>query len=235
VVTTEWAVHDARRWPGGQTRVVVEISADKVIVRVQCRAAKDSCTRTLPQGVELVALAQSIADEIAWSGAGDPILATMRRFKDDVCACRDRACVDEVEKTMMEWAMKNMDLFKKMKPTKAQDVEADQISEAMDACKEKLEPERDPIVRSFPSGKTGSPECDEYLATFDKVVTTCADKLGPALDAMKQSREAQAEAFQQWATLDDASFQATVEAAASGCKAANDAVRQSARSMGCKL
>jgi hypothetical protein len=82
---------------------------------------------------------------------------------------------------------------------------------------------------------TGSPECDEYLKTFDDVVAKCKDKLGPALDAMKQSRDAQADAFKQWGSLDEASRKATVEAAATGCKAATDAIKQSATSMGCTL
>lgn len=84
-------------------------------------------------------------------------------------------------------------------------------------------------------GSTGSPECDEYLKTFDDVVNKCKDKLGPALDAMKQSRDAQADAFKQWGSLDEASKKATIEAAATGCKSATDAIKQSATSMGCTL
>lgn len=82
---------------------------------------------------------------------------------------------------------------------------------------------------------TGSAECDEYLKTFDDVVAKCKDKLGPALDAMQQSRDAQAEAFKQWASLDEATKKAAVEAAATGCKSATDALKQSATSMGCTL
>ena len=85
------------------------------------------------------------------------------------------------------------------------------------------------------AASTGSPECDEYLKAFDDVVAKCKDKLGPALDAMKQSRDAQAEAFKSWGTLDEASKKATIEAAATGCKSATDALKQSATSMGCTL
>ncbi len=85
------------------------------------------------------------------------------------------------------------------------------------------------------AASTGSPECDEYLKTFDDVVNKCKDKLGPALDAMKQSRDAQADAFKQWGSLDEASKKATIEAAATGCKSATDAIKQSATSMGCTL
>jgi hypothetical protein len=73
-------------------------------------------------------------------GGADEILGKMRGFKDKVCACKDKACVEGVEKEMMEWAMKNMDKMKNMKPTKAQDEAADKIEDEMDKCKEKLEP-----------------------------------------------------------------------------------------------
>ena len=71
-------------------------------------------------------------------GGADEILGKMRGFKDKVCACKDKACVDNVEKEMMEWAMKNMDKMKNMKPTKAQDEAADKIEDEMDKCKEKI-------------------------------------------------------------------------------------------------
>lgn len=72
-------------------------------------------------------------------GGADEILGKMRSFKDKVCACKDKACIEGVEKEMMEWAMKNMDKMKNMKPTKAQDEAADKIEDEMDKCKEKVE------------------------------------------------------------------------------------------------
>ena len=72
-------------------------------------------------------------------GGADEILGKMRGFKDKVCACKDKACVEGVEKEMMEWAMKNMDKMKNMKPTKAQDEAANKIEDEMDKCKERLE------------------------------------------------------------------------------------------------
>lgn len=85
------------------------------------------------------------------------------------------------------------------------------------------------------AGSTGSPECDEYLKTFDDVVAKCKDKLGPALDAMKQSRDTQAESFKGWGALDEASRKATIGAAATGCKSATESLKTSATSMGCTL
>lgn len=82
---------------------------------------------------------------------------------------------------------------------------------------------------------TGSPECDEYLKAFDDMANKCKDKLGPAFDGMKQARDAQADAFKQWANLDETAKKAAREAAAGGCKSATDALKESASAMGCTL
>jgi hypothetical protein len=82
---------------------------------------------------------------------------------------------------------------------------------------------------------TGSPECDHYLWLFDQVVERCATQMGPALDAMKQSREAQREAFGSWDALDAESRKATLEAASTGCASASEALVSSAKAMECVL
>jgi hypothetical protein len=71
-------------------------------------------------------------------GGADEAIGKLRGFKDKVCACKDKACVDNVEKEMMEWAMKNMEKMKDVKPTKAQDEAADKIQDEMEKCKEKV-------------------------------------------------------------------------------------------------
>ncbi|HUQ00845.1 MAG TPA: hypothetical protein VM261_00060, partial [Kofleriaceae bacterium] len=145
---------------------------------------------------------------------GDRILGTMRSFKGDVCACTSQACVEVVEKRMVNWAMDHLDELKKIEPTRAQEEEADRLEGQMDACKARIAPASSssspPIASSatltpLPPGGTGSPACDDYVRTFDTIVVTCKDKLGPALDAMIQSRNAQVEAFAEWGALDAAS------------------------------
>jgi len=86
-----------------------------------------------------------------------------------------------------------------------------------------------------PVSSTGVPECDEYLAVFDDIMERCADKLGPARDAMKEARDAMTAAFEQWRDLDAESQRATYEAAAPGCKAGIDGLKQSVSAMGCVL
>jgi len=69
----------------------------------------------------------------------DEILQKMTAFKDQMCKCRDKTCVEQTEKDMMEWAMKNMEKMKDMKPTKAQEEIADKLDDEMDRCKERVE------------------------------------------------------------------------------------------------
>lgn len=241
LLTTAWATHDAERWPGAETRVLVELTDDRVIVRIQCRHQRGTCARTQPPEVALVELSQRLAEQIGGALDADRVLAVMREFKDAVCACTVPSCLTATEKKMMEWAMENMEAFKDIKPTRAQDETADRIQDEMDACRERVAGEPDPSPGApidlvpAPPGGTGSKACDRYLETFDLVVARCRQQLGPALDAMLQARNAQVEAFAQWSSLDKASRKAAIEAAETGCKAANDALRQSATSMGCTL
>lgn len=236
-VTTEWTSHDSEQSPG-RTRVAIEITRNEVIVRFECQ----SCTAEMPEASRLAEQAQTIANAIVAasrpSGA-ERILAKMRDFKDQACACSDPQCIEEVETEMMRWALANMDEMKSLEPTPAQDAEADRIAEAMDTCRARHEPAKSqgsgtPATPAA-HGSTGSPECDEYLSTFDAIVVKCRDKLGPALEALLQSRAAQGAAFAEWAQLDEASRRAALDAAKAGCSAATDALRQSAGAMGCAL
>lgn len=120
-------------------------------------------------------------------------------------------------------------------------------SMSLAACSEKEEPAAPPAAQVKPpeppkpveppppatGANTGVPECDEYLATFEKL-STC-DKLGPALEGMKQSAEAQRASFAQWAQFDDATRAAAQQAAAPGCKSATESLVSTATAMGCTL
>ena len=93
----------------------------------------------------------------------------------------------------------------------------------------------DSAAAPSPGVSTGSPECDAYLQTFDEIVATCKDRLGPAFGAMKQSRDAMAEGFKTWPTLGEAERNAAVAGAAKGCRASTDALRKKATALGCTL
>ena len=66
------------------------------------------------------------------------LLAGMEGFKVKVCACNDGACVEKVEREMVEWAMARMDAMKHLKPTPAEDAEADRIQAEMETCKTRV-------------------------------------------------------------------------------------------------
>jgi hypothetical protein len=77
---------------------------------------------------------------------------------------------------------------------------------------------------------TGVPECDEYIAAVEKLMT--CDKIPQAArDAQKQGLDAMK---QGWSTLADPNTPPEAKkAAADGCKTAVDAVKQSASAAGC--
>ena len=69
----------------------------------------------------------------------EEVLQKMKDFKEQMCACKDTACVERTEEGMMEWAMKNMEKMKDMKPSKEEEAVADKIDEEMDKCKARAE------------------------------------------------------------------------------------------------
>jgi hypothetical protein len=103
-------------------------------------------TKEQEEEVDRIETESSACEEkiIAASGgggtpAGPPItaaeiLAKMAEFKNKVCLCKDKACIEKVQSEMMEWAMQHMESMKTMKPTKAEDEQADKIEGEMDAC-----------------------------------------------------------------------------------------------------
>ncbi|MEZ4401881.1 MAG: hypothetical protein R3B06_17765 [Kofleriaceae bacterium] len=77
-------------------------------------------------------------------GGAAELLGKMKEAKNKVCACKDKACADKVKEDMMAWMMKNADKFKNVKPTKAQDEEADKLDDEMEKCAAKFEKADEP-------------------------------------------------------------------------------------------
>jgi len=67
------------------------------------------------------------------------VLEKMGELRDKACACKDLPCVEKVEKELVAWATKNMEMMKDMKPTKEQDERAEKLSDEMRACREKVD------------------------------------------------------------------------------------------------
>jgi hypothetical protein len=72
------------------------------------------------------------------AASADVILEKLRGFKDKTCACKDKACVERTEKEMTDWILANAESMKNIKPTKAQDEQADKLEAEMDACKTRI-------------------------------------------------------------------------------------------------
>ncbi|MBK9035613.1 MAG: hypothetical protein IPL61_30870 [Myxococcales bacterium] len=98
-------------------------------------------------------------------------------------------------------------------------------------------PAADPAAPAAPADQaaasTGVPECDEYLATFEKL-SKC-DKLGPALDGMKMAADAQKATFASWASFDETARKAAQASAGPSCKTLTEGLKTTATSLGCTL
>lgn len=70
---------------------------------------------------------------------GALILQQLHGWKDRVCACTDKACVADVQRQMLAWAMENMDAMKGVEPTEDEDAEADRLDGELATCIARIE------------------------------------------------------------------------------------------------
>jgi hypothetical protein len=163
--------------------------------------------------------------------AGEGQLDAMERFKDQVCACMDKACADKVTQEMTVWGNSHKD----EKLSEDDMKRATVLGEQMAKCMEKL----------YTAGNTGSagggigstiasaagglpPSCVEYkeiiskLSTCDKMPKESRDALKQGFDAMEQG----------WANIGSMPPE-SIKALDDGCKQGVDALKQAAKTMGC--
>ena len=188
-------------------------------------------------------------------GGGDAgeAMAKMSEFKDQMCACKDKACADKVTEAYTKWGTdmaSKAGANKDMKPDPEMAKKMGEVTQAYTECATKammagagdMAGSGSAMAGSDMAGSgsaapagdmagsgsaapvaagdsTGIPECDAYKAAIDKL-STC-DKIPEA--ARKQMKDAFDQAAGAWKSLPaDAKAQA-----ATGCKAAADAVAQS--------
>ncbi|MFN0251276.1 MAG: hypothetical protein ACKV2T_30655 [Kofleriaceae bacterium] len=177
-------------------------------------------------------------------GAGEAA-AKMSELKDQMCACKDKACADKVQESMTKWTTEMAGKAdKNAKMDEASTKKMAELGLAYGECMTKaMMPAADPAGGGGGSApaptegggsapaptegggggggaSTGIPECDEYKAAIDKLASCEA--------IPEATRKTMKDAFDQasgaWAAL-PAEGKA---AAATGCKAGADAVKQAA-------
>lgn len=182
-------------------------------------------------------------------GGGDAgeAVAKMTEFKDQMCACKDKACADKVQEGMTKWSTEMAAKAGDKKDQKADEATMKKMTEVGQAYGECMTKAMSAGAETPPAGgggsdsgsaaagggsgsdtaaapaaggSTGIPECDDYKAAIDKLA---------ACDAIPEAtRKTMKDAFDQasgaWASL-PAEGKA---AAATGCKAGADAVKQAA-------
>lgn len=183
----------------------------------------------------------------AGGDAGEAV-AKMTEFKDQMCACKDKACADKVQESMTKWSTDMAAKAGENKDQKADEAtmkKMTEVGQAYGECMTKAmsagaapteggeggsaaapteggsaAPTEGGDTAPTADGSTGIPECDEYKAAIEKLA---------ACEAIPEAtRKTMKDAFDQasgaWASLPADSK----AAAATGCKAAADATNQAA-------
>jgi hypothetical protein len=72
----------------------------------------------------------------ACGNKADKALSEMEGFKDKMCECKDKACVDSVQSDMLEWSKKMKDSgIEKSDLSDAQKERGKEIEKAMSECR----------------------------------------------------------------------------------------------------
>ena len=177
----------------------------------------------------------------------------IKAMRDDMCACKDAKCVDEVSKKYAKAAEGG---GKEAKEPSEEDMK---MAKEMSECMQKAmtggggdmkggdmkggDGDKKPEGDKKPDDKggaaaggdadTGVKECDEVVATYAKYFDCDKFKAGgeAAVKAGHDSLEAMKKG---WGDLKSAP-QAQKDAMATGCKSALDGLKTSAKAMGCDL
>lgn len=157
-------------------------------------------------------------------------MAKMREFRDMMCACKDQGCANGVQDAMNRWSAENAK-NRETRPPAPSEAEMEQmqlVGTQYGECMARVW--QDPGSAPTPARKTTRPtparsklslpaECRQYQAAISALAK--CDKLPQATrDALKQSYEQTAAA---WATVPEEGM----EALATACKSAADAVEES--------
>jgi hypothetical protein len=110
----------------------------RIVLFVLLVACSKSPPPAAPSAPEPVAVEPKQETPPPASDPGDAALAKLAEFKDQICACKDKACADAVMKGMMEWGEEFERTHSNLKPTKEQEARADAISSEMTPCMQRL-------------------------------------------------------------------------------------------------
>jgi hypothetical protein len=143
-------------------------------------------------------------------------------IKDEICRCKDVACVDAVSK---QYSRSRSDDDKSKAPT---DEEMAAVKQMTTCIQTLVEADRRPTLRL---NGTGVAECDEVIAAYERLYECDVfqnDMPAAAQDATRKGLETLKSS---WRFDDDAAKDTT----RARCIAALDGIQQSAKAMGCPL
>lgn len=206
------------------------------LAAVLCALLPLACGDDRPRG-ERTATAD---DPLWWTGGRRPSreergLAELRRLRDRACACATQECSEAVSEELMALSTAYSDL----QPGSAIEAEAGTIVEELFRCASQLDlleddlpppPPPDPVPDPVPTtpSATGVPECDAYVDAVRRFAS-CSKLPQATRDALEDSLQTMTQAWSGPGTLDPSTQQMMADA----CTQGTDAMKQSARVMGC--
>ncbi|MFT3695745.1 MAG: hypothetical protein QM831_21590 [Kofleriaceae bacterium] len=115
--------------------------------------------------ISMVVLAMFLA--VGCKDKWDKAISDMNGFKDEMCACKDKACTDGVKKKMNDWEEKMSKEFgKDEKPPEKLMEKGDAIEKEMKACRKKIEKE---------AGGAKAAEALKKMTGFKDAMCACKD------------------------------------------------------------
>lgn len=178
--------------------------------------------------------AEDAEDTSLWAAVGGLESRRVRRMRQaqiDMCACKDVACTDRVQRDIDRLVGDRRDDDMDGDRDDDDDDDDDKMSETDRTLMTRLSREagacRMAVRRQF-APKSGIDECDQYIEITEWYMT-CDAIPQAARDGMKQGMDAMQAAWADNQNLPDEARQAMAD----GCRAAVDAIRQSAAAMGC--
>lgn len=142
-----------------------------------CACKNEACARQerarlidLERSFEADATAAAICLDGPSSVPADQLLYRLGQFRDRMCSCPHRACGEATERALITWSLDNMERFKDVTPTAAQQRQADALTSEANACKERL-----PDVDTDTPAETSLPSTDVSIAEVRMQACACRD------------------------------------------------------------
>ncbi len=229
-----WFVMDTGEVPSSEESEyerLLDERRERMLRARQERDDRDALQRYSDERRDRLRSAEDAEDTSLWAAVGGLESRRVRRMRQaqlDMCACKDVACVERVQRDVDRLVGKlDLDDDRDFDD----DDDEDKLSESDRTLMSRLSREaaacRTAVRRQF-APRSGIAECDQYIEITEWYME-CDAIPQAARDGMKQGMDAMQQAWADNQNLPDEARSAMAD----GCRAAVDAIKQSAAAMGC--